>query len=402
MDDRKQKMRRYLEGHVNNGAAPVGLHARQRRLGDHAGPATHPHAQHGHLHGHGTLPRPHASQPKVQDSFVPRPLFALASKYECGNHGPGTVSSGIIGHGKRDLGGPSYGICQFTSQDYDAKTKKIIANGGTVSRFLNSDEGRRWLPEFKDKQGKELDPRKGDFKKKWQEVARRDRQNFADAQQTFAEKTYFAPQRQLIKKETGIDVGTSGPLAATATSTAIQKGQNTRLTVNAIKQEAVRQKTLPRNLSQQDAIHAIYGARAKKDPSMSRRYAAEEIDAQKMVKAELKPDRITARIEPGSRGTNGPVPTDLSRTLQPPQADPVSAIVGHAVAGIAGQAMPVPKELARSLGDSPAGASSGQPSALRPNEKIGPSAQVGPQPGIKPKRQQVDLNPLIGKPDGMH
>ncbi|MDX5979653.1 hypothetical protein SIL78_19060, partial [Halomonas alkaliphila] len=105
-------------------------------------------------------------------SLVERDDFGrVAEKYESGGRGVSTVSTG---HG--DPGGVSYGKHQLAS------------NTGTMQAFLNSKEGEAYREEFAGMQAGS-----DEFSEKYREVADRDAEGFAEAQQSFIARTHYDP-----------------------------------------------------------------------------------------------------------------------------------------------------------------------------------------------------------------
>ena len=109
-------------------------------------------------------------------------LGSSSAAFESGGD-PGKVSSGMIGPGKPDPGGISYGTYQMTS----------TAKGGNVADdFVKKS---KYKEEF---QG--LKAGTPEFSSKWREVAVRDKKEFADAQHDYIKRTHYDPASQEAKK----------------------------------------------------------------------------------------------------------------------------------------------------------------------------------------------------------
>jgi type VI secretion system (T6SS) spike protein VgrG3/LysM domain-containing protein len=159
----------------------------------------------------GGTPQP-VTPPKPQPTPTPPPqpqpaaagseLGKLSAKFETGNRGPGTVSTGA-----GDRGGVSYGSYQMAS--------KL----GVVARFLAQLD-----PPFRSKFGN-LVPGTGQFTAVWKKLAIDQRDEFQARQHAFIKKTHFDPLAAKIKKEDGLDVTTrSQALQDVIWSTAVQHG----------------------------------------------------------------------------------------------------------------------------------------------------------------------------------
>lgn len=151
-------------------------------------------------------------------------LGGLSARYESSG------SPGAIGYDS--TGGWSYGTYQ-------------LAHNNALSFVQQS-------PYARDFQG--LTFNSPEFRKRWQEVAARDPQGFAQAQHDFISRTHFAPQEQILSQG-GIDVSTLSPVLQNVVwSTAVQHGPNTPIVLNAIR-------SVGPNASEADKIRAIYAAR---------------------------------------------------------------------------------------------------------------------------------------------
>jgi hypothetical protein len=98
-------------------------------------------------------------------------LGSISQKYESGNKGVHTVSSGA-----GDPGGVSYGAHQ------------LATNTGTMARYLSSAEGKTYAGQFAG-----LQPGTEPFNQKYKQIAASDPQGFAASQKAFITRTHFDP-----------------------------------------------------------------------------------------------------------------------------------------------------------------------------------------------------------------
>src|SRR5881409_1347404 len=107
-------------------------------------------------------------------------LGKLSEKYESGNRGPGTVSTG-----RGDPGGVSYGTYQLAS--------KI----GRADAFV-----KRYYPdEFKGLKGGTEE-----FTKKWKELAASDADGLRKNEHEYIKETHYDPQVSKLESELKLDV----------------------------------------------------------------------------------------------------------------------------------------------------------------------------------------------------
>ena len=150
-------------------------------------------------------PQPIPAQPQAAPASSE--LGKLSAKFETGNKGPGTVSTGA-----GDRGGVSYGSYQMSS--------KL----GVVARFLAQLD-----PPFRNKFGN-LEPGSAEFTSVWKQCAASQPAEFQACQHAFIKKTHFDPLAAKIKKEDGLDVTTrSHALQDVIWSTAVQHGGASRI-----------------------------------------------------------------------------------------------------------------------------------------------------------------------------
>jgi hypothetical protein len=210
-------------------------------------------------------------------------LGQLSAKYETGNRGPGTVSSGV-----GDPGGVSYGSYQMTSKP----------DGGTVKQFIEK-EGKTWEGKFNG-----LTPGKSVFTITWKEIASTQEKAFQRAQHDFIKRIYFDPLVSHIKETTSLDLTTrSHALQNAVWSTAVQHGANNKIISNAIdKLKAKGQGDFSEDKFDEHLIEAIYAERGRRQADdrlvyfhsssldvqkgIANRLVAELADALKMLKDE--------------------------------------------------------------------------------------------------------------------
>lgn len=198
-------------------------------------------------------------------------LGSLSAKYESGQNGAGTVSSG-----KGDAGGVSYGTYQMTSK---GKT------GGTVGKFLrDSNSGKRYANQFIGMQ-----PGSSKFTEKWKEIAENDKE-FGLLQHEFIKITHYDVLSEKVKNDLGLDINNrSKVLQDVLWSTSVQHGGRTSIFNQALKSVDLSE------MSDYDIIKAVYKERGRKNKegtmvhfgrnsinvqnSVSRRFEREEQDA---------------------------------------------------------------------------------------------------------------------------
>jgi hypothetical protein len=202
-----------------------------------------------------------------------QPLGKLSEKYESGNRGPGTVSSG-----KGDPGGVSYGTYQLAS--------KV----GRADEFV-----KRYYPdEFKGLKGGT-----DEFTKKWKELAEKDPKGLRANEHTFIKETHYDPQARKLERELHLDVSKRSPaLRDVVWSVAVQHGPGTDVIVVAVKPLLKDAKL--EDVTDEAMIRAIYAERGRKDkdgklvrfkrvsddwiPGLTRRFDSELKDALEMLK----------------------------------------------------------------------------------------------------------------------
>lgn len=198
-------------------------------------------------------------------------LGLLSAKYESGQNGAGTVSSG-----QGDAGGVSYGTYQMTSK---GKT------GGTTGQFLRDpNSGKRYANQFIGMQ-----PGSSKFTEKWKEIAETDK-DFGLLQHEFIKITHYDVLSEKVKNDLGLDVNDrSKVLQDVLWSTSVQHGGKTSIFNQALKGVDLS------DMSDYDIIKAIYKERGRKNKesimvhfgknsvrvqnSVSRRFEKEEQDA---------------------------------------------------------------------------------------------------------------------------
>lgn len=102
------------------------------------------------------------------------------------------VSTGMMGAGKADPGGKSYGAYQLTS---------TVQGGQQVLAFLRA-EGKQWEARFAGS-----DPAKpGKFEATWKAIAAEAAMAFFTAQHDFIQRTHFKPVIAAVLAKTGVDL----------------------------------------------------------------------------------------------------------------------------------------------------------------------------------------------------
>jgi hypothetical protein len=315
-------------------------------------------------------------------------LGIISEKFETGGRGPETVSSGKMGHGKLDPGGPSYGTYQLTSQDSyrDKHTHQlhIVHNGGNVARFLGSEQGRPWAHEFHG-----LRPGTEEFSARWKEVAARDPQAFGAAEQAYIGDTHFRPQMEKVQRETGLDLsGRSVTIQNVAWSTSVHHGPNTDIISEALREKAGQLNKPVSQLTDHQCIDAIYDKRTERSPDLKDRFDRERGFAHHMLDREGQHPQASLRSlvddrQPGGGAERGvaSVPREVGEGL----AERGVAGAATAAAAVTPAVAEVPQKVAEAL--------TGQAVERDPSDKGGSKGVEGKTA----KDQDPDLNPLTGR-----
>jgi hypothetical protein len=137
-------------------------------------------------------------------------LGKLSEKYESGNRGPATVSSGA-----GDPGGVSYGTYQLSSKvgRADDFVKKYYAK-----EFVGLKAGT------------------DEFTKKWKNLAAADADGLRRNEHEYIKETHYDPQVKKLAHDLGLDVDKrSAAFRDVVWSTAVQHGPNTDVIIRATK-----------------------------------------------------------------------------------------------------------------------------------------------------------------------
>lgn len=201
------------------------------------------------------------------------PLGKLSEKYESGNRGPATVSTG-----KGDPGGVSYGTYQL------------------ASKFGRADE---FVKKYYPDEFKGLKSGTAEFTAKWKELAANDAAGLRKKEHAFIKDTHYDPQVKKLAKDAGLDVTKrSAALRDVVWSVAVQHGPGTDVIVVSLKPLAEKQKL--DDVTDEDIIRAVYAERGRKDkegklvrfksvseewiPALTKRFESELKDALAMLK----------------------------------------------------------------------------------------------------------------------
>ena len=158
-------------------------------------------------------------------------LGNLSMKYETGFRpgqeakACGVVSTGLIGSGRADPGGKSYGAYQLSSTPQA---------GQQVLAFLRAD-GKPWADRFVG-----ADPmRAGKFEAAWKAVAAAQAEAFFTAQHDYIKRTHFSAVVAKVRKLTRVDCSERGPgVYDVIWSMSVQHGRAAQLIVATV--EALR------------------------------------------------------------------------------------------------------------------------------------------------------------------
>ena len=187
-------------------------------------------------------------------------LGSISQKYESGNKGVHTVSSG-----QGDPGGVSYGAHQ------------LATNTGSMARYLASDEGKKYAPSFAG-----LQPGTEPFNNVYRQIASSDPQGFAASQKAYITRTHFDP---VAKHAASIGWAVDNPrIQEVLYSMGVQHG-GAKLIVNRAGN--------PQGKSVDEQVKMLFEARKQyvagismpegTRQSLYRRYASEERDVLAMV-----------------------------------------------------------------------------------------------------------------------
>ena len=204
-------------------------------------------------------------------------LGKLSTKYETGNRGPATVSSG-----KGDPGGVSYGSYQLAS--------KI----GRADQFVT----RYYPDEFRGLKGGT-----DEFTKKWKELAAKDPAGLKKNEHEFIRVTHYQPQVEKLKKA-GLDVAKrSATFRDVVWSVAVHHGPNTDVITTALGTLTKGGKAVA-EVAETDLITSVYAERGKATPdgklvrfrgvsaewipALKKRFENERKDALEMLAGEKK------------------------------------------------------------------------------------------------------------------
>lgn len=240
-------------------------------------------------------PTPRPAQPPSAPTH--HRLGALSERYECGNRGPGAVSTG-----RNDPGGVSYGLFQLATRT------------GTCAAFLAA-EAKKWASRF----GSHA-PGSDQFSAIWRAIAEADHDAFAQAQRDFIARTHYFPAVKSVTAKTGLDLNTRHPAVRDATwSTAVQHGGAVRILSAAVvgADQQVQRDQPHYDHALVEAIYAersAYVLRVAERPNLSagekrlleslvrNRFAAERADALQMLNGQM----LGGKALPGA-GDNKPV-----------------------------------------------------------------------------------------------
>jgi type VI secretion system (T6SS) spike protein VgrG3 len=207
-------------------------------------------------------------------------LGKLSEKYESGNRGPGTVSTG-----RGDPGGVSYGTYQLAS--------KIGRADAFVTRY--------YPEEFKGLKGGTPE-----FTKRWKELASMDADGLRKNEHEYIKETHYDLQVKKLITDLKLDVSKRGAtLRDVVWSVAVQHGPRTDLIVVAVS-PLIKDEKID-DVCDEEIIRAVYTERGRKTksgklarfpsvddeiiPALSRRFENEMNDALEMLKKEQSPPK---------------------------------------------------------------------------------------------------------------
>lgn len=240
-------------------------------------------------------------------SIIERSNFGrVAEKYESGGMGVGTISTGYD-----DAGGVSYGKHQLASET------------GTMQAFLNSREGAAYRDEFAG-----MRAGSDDFSAKYREVAERDAEGFAAAQQAFITRTHYEPVANYAASK-GIDIESEAMQEALYSQSVQHSGRGNRVIID----DAMSR--VGPDASEDEIIDALYDARGDYASQFANRSATidryarerEDVRAISQARAAEASQDDAAPHEPDAGATvevansnGGSAPAEANATAQPAPA----------------------------------------------------------------------------------
>jgi hypothetical protein len=245
-------------------------------------------------------------------------LGSISQKYESGNKGVHTVSSGA-----GDPGGVSYGAHQ------------LATNTGTMARYLASAEAKDYAGQFAG-----LQPGTEPFNQKYKQVAASDPQGFAASQKAFITRTHFDP----VSKHAG-DLGwaVADPrVQEVLYSMGVQHGGAKKI---------VSQAGNPQGKSVEEQVKMLFEARKNyvagvsmpegTRQSLYRRYASEQRDVLAMTAAAGAATTTASApaAAPSSPAAGAAATAATSRAQAPgPSGGPAQSLAAQTAAGARAQA----------------------------------------------------------------
>ncbi len=227
----------------------------------------------------------------VTSAAQPPLLGSLSSKYEVGNRGPGTVSSGA-----GDPGGVSYGSYQMTS----------LPDGGTVKAFVAQ------LPVAQRASFGGHMPGSTEFTAAWKQLAQADPSSFFIQQHDYIRVTHYEPLCRTVAAIVDI-AARSFALQNVVWSTAVQHGAQTPILSLVVGKFDFGGYKGAANELDGLVIEAIYAERGRKLPdgrlvyftkcsaqvqaSVAQRFVDEQRDALQMLAKESEPTSLVAQAD---------------------------------------------------------------------------------------------------------
>jgi hypothetical protein len=165
-------------------------------------------------------------------------LGILSEKYESGNRGVGTISTGV-----GDYGGVSYGLYQFAT------------NNSSIDSYINSPEFSKWRNVFEN-----LKPATKEFNKEWKKIAKEEPELFRKSQHDYIYRTHYLFFKEKNKNLLDLD-NYSIVLKDVCWSTAVHHGKSTGVLKKALEGKNIS------NMSEKEIIEAIYEERGRTNKS---------------------------------------------------------------------------------------------------------------------------------------
>jgi hypothetical protein len=255
---------------------------------------------------------------------IGKDLGAVSAKYESGNRGVGTVSSGA-----GDAGGVSYGAHQLSSKT------------GSMSKFLASEEAKPFAEKFAG-----LRPGSSEFNAAYKSLAGSKGEDFAKAQHDYITRTHFDPLAAKTQNDLGFDISKADRGFKEAVySTSVQYGAGTNVINKAFEGKDINKMSPEERIATlQDYKAATVGSYFKSSSADVQQSVADRAQREKKtLMAVNQQEKALGQVDKGKEvanekplGTPAAQPTALGSVAKAPEAVQVSS------GQVTGKASPAP------------------------------------------------------------